>query len=147
MDSCFHPGCYTCLLPPTNEVFGKVMFLHLSVILFTRWGEGGVSQHAMGMRCVSQHAMGQWCGRHPLGRKPLGKTPQPTEKQPLKQAVRILLECILVYCYFDTPHRGILNATCKFCNVNISVTSFQWSSTMKKLERFNNKWFTRYILD
>ena len=29
------------LLPPTNEVLGKVMFLHLSVILFTR--EIGVS--------------------------------------------------------------------------------------------------------
>ena len=35
---------YLILLPLTKEVWGKVMFLHLSVILFTR---GGVSQHAM----------------------------------------------------------------------------------------------------
>ena len=27
------------LLPPSNEVWGKVIFLHLSVILFT-WGVG-----------------------------------------------------------------------------------------------------------
>ena len=31
-------------LPPANEVWGKVMFLHLSVILF---GGRGVSQHAV----------------------------------------------------------------------------------------------------
>ena len=35
------------LLLPANEVWGKVMFLHLSVILFTR------------ELCVSQQAMGQ----------------------------------------------------------------------------------------
>ena len=35
-----------------------------------------------------------------------------------------------------TPYRGILNA---MCNVNSFVTSFQWPSTMKKLERFYNK--------
>ena len=34
------------LLPPANEVWAKVLFLHLSVILFT--GGGGLSQHAMG---------------------------------------------------------------------------------------------------
>ena len=32
------------LLPPANEVWGKVIFLHLSVILFTG---GVVSQHAL----------------------------------------------------------------------------------------------------
>ena len=31
---------YPSLLPPANEVWGKIIFLHLSVILFT-WGEGG----------------------------------------------------------------------------------------------------------
>ena len=50
------------LLPPANEVWGKVIFLHLSVILFTggsyhsmpcRWypsmscRSGGISQHAL----------------------------------------------------------------------------------------------------
>ena len=28
-------------LPPANEVWGKVIFLHLSVILFTGWGVPG----------------------------------------------------------------------------------------------------------
>ena len=32
-------------LPPANEVWGKVMFLHLSVILFTRGGGGLVWSH------------------------------------------------------------------------------------------------------
>ena len=52
-------------LPPANEVWGKVMFLHLSVILFT----GGVSArlHA-GMHTPS--------GRHPPRQTPsLGQTP------------------------------------------------------------------------
>ena len=31
---------YPSLLPPANEVWGKIIFLHLSVILFT-WGGGG----------------------------------------------------------------------------------------------------------
>ena len=39
-------------LPLAKEVWGKVMFLHLSVILFTEAG------------CVSQHAMGQTPSRH-----------------------------------------------------------------------------------
>ena len=56
-------------LPPANEVWGKVMSLHLSVILF----------------------MGGWqIGRHPLGRPP---PPEPATEA----VVRILLECILVY--------------------------------------------------
>ena len=73
-------------LPLANEVWGKVMFLHLSVILFTEVG------------CVSQHAMGQtpqrltppWqthlgrhpIGRHPLGRHPLGRSPRQTPLPP-----------------------------------------------------------------
>ena len=45
------------LLQLANEVLGKVMFLHLSVILFTG---GCVSQHAMSRRVgPAQHAMGQ----------------------------------------------------------------------------------------
>ena len=47
------------LLPPANDVWGKVMFLHLSVILFT----GGGVYPSM-----------QW-GRHPLGRHPPRQTP------------------------------------------------------------------------
>ena len=54
-------------LPPANEVWGKVIFLHLSVILFrggggypsialiqVSWG-GVISQHAL--QVVSQHAL------------------------------------------------------------------------------------------
>ena len=45
------------LLPPADEVWGKVIFLHLFVILFTG---GVVSQHAL--QVVSQHALqgGAW---------------------------------------------------------------------------------------
>ena len=41
-------SCKLAVLPPTNELFDKVMFLHVSVIL-SMGGEGeewGVSQHA-----------------------------------------------------------------------------------------------------
>ena len=48
---------YKALLPPANEVWGKVIFLHLSVILFTG---GVVSQHAL--QVVSQHALQQVSG-------------------------------------------------------------------------------------
>ena len=41
-------------LPLANDVWSKVMFLHLSVILW-----GSVSNHAIGRGYVSQHAMGQ----------------------------------------------------------------------------------------
>ena len=41
-------------LPPANEIWGKVMFLHLSVILFT-WG--GVSVPA----CITDHMTGGSC--------------------------------------------------------------------------------------
>ena len=50
-----------CLLPPANEVWGKVIFLHLSIILFTGGGRV-VFQHAL--QVVSQHALqvfgGEW---------------------------------------------------------------------------------------
>ena len=58
------------LLPPANEVWGKVMFLHLSVILF------------IGLECLSHCLLGYtpprqsppWAdapNRHPPGRHPL----------------------------------------------------------------------------
>ena len=37
-DQNLFPACDCLLLPPANEVWGKVIFLHLSVIVFT----GGV---------------------------------------------------------------------------------------------------------
>ena len=61
-------------LPPANEVWGKVMFSYLSVILFT----GGVCPTA----CWDTHPQRQApprqtpsLGRHPLGRHPLGRHP------------------------------------------------------------------------
>ena len=95
------------LLPPANEVWGKVIFLHLSVILFT-------------VILDQVHPPGQvhppWTGTPPdQVHPPLGPgTPSPgTRYTPLwaqvpppeqcmlgdtgnKRAVRILLECILV---------------------------------------------------
>ena len=61
---------------------GKVMFLHLSVILFT----GGV--HPPGRHTTP-------LGRHPLGRH-LPRRHTPSWQPPLQRTIRILLECILV---------------------------------------------------
>ena len=46
-----------CIITGRNEVVAKVIFLHLSVILFTEGGAGCVSQHAL--QEVSQHALQQ----------------------------------------------------------------------------------------
>ena len=141
------------MLLPANEVWGKVIFLHLSVILLTVGG-GGVSQHPPGSHYI-RSCTGttlSWCGgsiqitsnawwdrshdtttppgRHPLGRHPSwqakipqagsphGQAPAPRQAPPPRQAtlrvgtplgkhplptmvneraVRILLECILIY--------------------------------------------------
>ena len=90
---------YSTLLPPANEVWGKVMFLHLSVILFT--GGGGSAPLHAGIHSPGRDTT---LGRHPLGRNPLGQTSplgrhsssQILEATVNKWAVRILLECILV---------------------------------------------------
>ena len=110
------------LLPPTNEVWGKVILSHLFVILFT----GGVlSQHAL--QVVSQHALQQggcaiqhalqWGACSPgvawsggclvwgvpgLGGLLPGGCLVETPRQPLLWTVRILLECILVWHIFWT---------------------------------------------
>ena len=101
-------------LPPANEVWGKLMFLHLCVILFT----GGSVQPAW-MQTPSQgwtdHPPPRMRIRPELGRPPprmqtpppgwedpprcnpprgVGQTP-PTDTVN-KRAVRILLECILL---------------------------------------------------
>ena len=77
-------------LPPANEVWGKVIFLHLSVILFTG---GPASVHA-GMPSTEQIPRGS---RHPSR---ANTTPPPVQCTPRdtgnKRAVRILLEYNLV---------------------------------------------------
>ena len=60
-------------LPPANEVLGKVMFLHLCVILFT--GEGLASQHASQVT---------WLGGLPPGGLPTGgSAPRGVGRPPL----------------------------------------------------------------
>ena len=86
-------------LLPVNEVWGKIMFLHLSVILLT-------CQHAMGQTHTPQIPLGRHSpGRHPFGRNPPPRQTPPDKHPPTlwilrntvnKRAVRILLECILV---------------------------------------------------
>ena len=72
------------LLPPANEVWGKVKFLHQFVILFTG---GGGRAWLLGGACMVALGGGRaWdTTRH-------GDTVN-------ERAVRILLECILVFRY------------------------------------------------
>ena len=101
------------LLPPANEVWGKVIFLHLSVILFKG---GSASVHA-GKTPPTQEQTPPGAdtpGADPAGtdtpeeQTPLQEQTPPQEQTPLwaqcmlgdtanKQVVRILLECILVH--------------------------------------------------
>ena len=64
-------------LPIPNEVWGKVMFLHLSVILFTGCGvhplgrHFPLGRHPRGQRPPNRHTRADTPpGRHPLGRHP-----------------------------------------------------------------------------
>ena len=108
MYQCIHLNRYAeqqqfYLLPPANEVWGKVIFLHLSVILFT--GRGALPQCMLDTTSLgpgtppgadiplgvdtpqSRHPLQS---RHPPAQCMLGDTAN-------KRAVRILLECILVF--------------------------------------------------
>ena len=79
------------LLPPTNEVWGKVIFLHLSVILFT--GVWSASVHA-GISPPPPPGPGTPWSRHPpgtrhpqsrhprQGRHPLGPGTPPWSRHP-----------------------------------------------------------------
>ena len=58
--------------PPANKVWGKLMFLHLSVSHSVH--RGGVSQYAMGRGCVYPKADTP-LGRHPPGQTPPRQTP------------------------------------------------------------------------
>ena len=95
------------LLLPANEFCVKVMFLHLSVILFTLGGGGGLSHCMLGY--TPPVRSGTPLGRRPMNRRPLGghtplgKHPLPSDTMAHGQqaAVCILLECILVQDTFD----------------------------------------------
>ena len=73
------------LLPPANEVWGEVMLLHLSVILFTMGGVYSIAgTHPLGRHPLGRHP--PHLGRYPLGRYPPGQTPlgrHPLGKHPL----------------------------------------------------------------
>ena len=69
---------WTLVITVRKRSCGKVMFLHLSVILFTRVG-------GCNPTCITGHM-----GRHPLGRHP------PCSCMVNERVVHILLECILV---------------------------------------------------
>ena len=91
------------LLPPANEVCGKVMFLYLSVSHTVR---GGVSAplHAGIHTLQADTPQGGVClGVSPRQTPPWADTPPPPG-WPLQWTVHILLECILVqfYIYFNT---------------------------------------------
>ena len=114
------------------------MCLHLSVILFT-WG--GLPQCMLG--CTPPPMTR---GRHPTGIRgrppprqeadpPTGTDPSPREQCMLgdtsnKRAVRILLECILVYLYLYSDWKVIrylndfMMSVCKFCLTDHHFSSF-----------------------
>ena len=88
-------------------------------------------------RCT--HPLGRHpLGRHPPGRHPPRQTPSPS-RRPLKQAVRILLECILVLNYFQNLlfpslhfviRHHVFVATCNVSHkIHRILTSINLSST------------------
>ena len=85
----------------------KVMFLHLSVILFT----GRLADPLGQTRPLGRHQPSRQPQAHPLGRHPRGQTPSPMRSACLdtvkKRAVRILLECILVLWFFFALAFGV----------------------------------------
>ena len=135
---------FVFLLPPANEVWGKVIFLHLSVILFTVGclvpGGGGVpgpGGSAPGGCLVPGGGLllgGAWswvgllrgCVPSPGGVVPGGDTPP----RLLLRAVRILLECILVkgkesLTNLHKPHKITHKSTTYSCHT-IVLDSNLW---------------------
>ena len=91
----------TSLLPPANKVCGKVMFLHVSVILST----GGVGSMRDKGACVAGRGVhgGGGCAC-PCHACPLPHTPNCHAVN--ERAIRILLDCILVFN--ENPITGII---------------------------------------
>ena len=99
---------------------GKVMFLHMSVILYT----GGCLPDTS----PRQIPLGRHPQRHPPGQTPLRQTPpgqKPPKRWPLQQMVRILLECILAFeiCHFITIPGPFGCFSEKGCSQEIKVYS------------------------
>ena len=126
-------------LLPANKVWDKVMFLHLSVILFTRGG---------------MHPSMQW-GRHPPG---LTLPPRQTLPHPWqtpsrilwdmvnKRVVHILLECILLStkCIKQTwVHARIISCTysCQWLHKWLFTGGFSQMALIKSPIRNFSFWF------
>ena len=93
--------CISRFLPPANEVWGKVIFLHLSVILFTGGVPGQVppSRYTPLGRYPPGRYTPPWAGTPPMSRyTPWAGTPPISACLDTvnKRALRFLLECILV---------------------------------------------------
>ena len=99
---------------------GKVMFLYLSVILFT----GGVYTLPL---ADTPHPPGRHPPRHP---PPQANPPPP--RQPLQLTVRILLECILVNIIFASRAGKCLDGWSVHYHNRSQVQSYQCCMYMYK---------------
>ena len=100
-------ACSHCsYLPPANEVWGEVIFLHLFVILFTRGGwmvpGGGWSWGVHGPGGGGCMVLGGMHGSGGDWWRPPGRL--------LLRAVRILLECILVPYFISVKTTDFFDA-------------------------------------
>ena len=113
--------CKVMFLPPANEVWDKVIFLYLSVILFTG-GKGYLGRYPCPPGPSSTrdqvHLPGtRYTTLGPGTPSPQDQVPPPRELCMLgdtgnKRAVRILLECNLVnYYVFTIRQRNICKET------------------------------------
>ena len=109
----------TCYRP--QHSCGKVMFLHVSVILFTGVCVCGRQIHPG--RQTPPWQVDTLVGRYPMGRHP----PPPPRGTTLLRAVRILLECILVFIdfYIIVIPRCHGYSWCRFCHGYCSLW-FPW---------------------
>ena len=85
--------CYVTIITARKRNFGKVMFLHLSVILFTR-------------RSAFPQCHGASIGRSPCRLSPSFRRQTPPPDTVNQQAVCITLECILVCIIFVNAKHG-----------------------------------------
>ena len=113
---------YLLLFPPANEVWGKVIFLHLSVILFTGGGVPGqvspLTRHKPLPPGTRHTARDQ---AHPPGDQVHTHLPEQCMLGDMgnKWAVRILLECILVSYRANQTFKNEL--TLKHCRINVYI--------------------------
>ena len=100
--------CLQCsYLRPANEVLGKVMFLHLCVILFTGVSASGGLHAGVCIRgvCIQGdlHPGGSASRRGSASRGWADPSPQALQDTVNKRAVHIILECILAISMSTIP--------------------------------------------